>query len=195
MLVRFNNARVSALYPEFNDRREFEIDDGSGPVRVLRDGTHNISNDTLDIPFGFTVLNLNDNITDVTGIIYYSFNKYKFVPRSNNDFGTITSVNISHNPVVPATYSLAQNYPNPFNPSTTIEYSLPVSGQTTLKIFNVLGQEVRTLVNDTQIAGKYSVRFDARLPDGQATTLASGVYFYRLVAGDFHEVKKMLLLR
>jgi hypothetical protein len=188
MLVRFNNARVSALFPEFNDRREFEIDDGTGALRVLRDGTHNISNDTLDIPFGFTVLNLNDIITHVTGIIYYSFNKYKFVPRSNTDFGIITGVEISRNPEVPATYSLAQNYPNPFNPSTTLEYSLPVSGQTTLKIFNVLGQEVRTLVNDTQIAGKYSVRFDA-------STLSSGVYFYRLVAGEFREVKRMLLLK
>jgi len=189
MLVRFNNVRVSARYPEFNDRREFEIDDGTGPVRVLRDGTHNISNDTLDIPFGYTVLNENDTIRHVIGIIYYSFNKYKFVPRTNADFGAIiTDVDSDHDPVVPKTYSLTQNFPNPFNPSTVIEYTLPTSGFVTLKIYNILGQEVRTLVSDVQSPGKYSVRFDA-------SSYASGLYFYQLRTGEFLDVKKMLLLK
>jgi len=189
MLVRFNNVRVSARYPEFNDRREFEINDGTGAVRVLRDGTHNISNDTLDIPFGYTVLNENDTIRHVVGIIYYSFNKYKFVPRTNADFGAIiTDVDIDHDPVVPQTFSLAQNFPNPFNPSTVIEYSLPTSGYVTLRIYNILGQEVKTLVSDMQSPGKYSVRFDA-------SSYASGLYFYQLRAGEFLHVKKMLLLK
>ncbi len=85
-------------------------------------------------------------------------------------------------------YSLSQNYPNPFNPSTVIGYQLPVSGNVTLKVFNVLGREVTTLVNEYKEAGKHSVEFDA-------AGLPSGVYFYRLNADSFSETKKMILLR
>lgn len=188
MVVQFNNAVVTALYPEFNDRREFEIDDGTGPVRVLRDGKHTYSNDTLDITLGYTILHLGDTIRSVRGLIYYSFNKYKFVPRDNADWGPITGVDIQHNPVVPANFSLEQNYPNPFNPTTTIRYSLPVAGYVTLRIYNLLGQEVHALVNGQQPPGEYAVRFDA-------ASLSTGVYFYRLEAGGFRQVKKMLLLK
>ncbi len=188
MLVQFNNARVSALYPEFNDRREFEIDDGTGPVRVLREGTHTFSNDTLDSPSQFTILHLNDVISGIRGIIYYSFNKYKFVPRTNADFGTITGVEIEYTPQIPGTFSLAQNYPNPFNPSTVISYTLPSAGRTTLRIYNILGQEVRTLVDDYQLTGTYDVRFDA-------SALSTGVYFYALQSAGKRDVKKMLLLK
>lgn len=189
MLVRFNNVRVNSRYPEFNDRREFEIDDGSGPVRVLRDGKHTISNDTLDLGLGYTVLNEGDTIRHVVGVVYFSFNKYKFVPRTNVDFGQIiTGVDLRHDPVVPKSYSLDQNYPNPFNPSTVIEYSLPTSVPVQLRIYNMLGQVVKTLVNERQIPGKYTIRFDA-------TQFATGVYFYSLQAGEFRQVKKMLLLK
>jgi TctA family transporter len=89
---------------------------------------------------------------------------------------------------VPLTYGLDQNYPNPFNPSTTINYSIPVSGRVTLRIFNVLGQEVGTLLNSDQNAGKYQLTFDA-------SRYSSGVYFYRIEAGTFSAVKKMMLLK
>ena len=189
MLVRFNNVRFSERYPEFNDRREFEISDGSGAVRVLRDGRHTFSNDTLDAGFGFTVLPDNAMISHIVGIMYYSFNKYKFVPRINSDFGTITtSVPIEHDPTIPSSFSLAQNYPNPFNPSTVIEYNLPKEARVALRVYNILGQEVRTLVNDTQSPGRYKVRFDA-------SAIASGVYFYSLRADEFVKVQKMILLK
>jgi len=188
MLVRFTNARFSGRYPEFNDRREFEIDDGSGPMRVLRDGRHTFSNDTLDAGFGYSVFRDNDLITRVDGIIHYSFSRYKFAPRLNSDFGTIVSVPIDHDPAVPGAFALSQNYPNPFNPSTVIEYSLPTEARVRLKVFNILGQEVRTLVNDNQSPGTYKVRFDASM-------LASGVYFYSLHASGFVKVQKMLLLK
>jgi hypothetical protein len=83
---------------------------------------------------------------------------------------------------------LLQNYPNPFNPSTTIKYDLPKDLRVTLKVFNVLGQEVATLVNEEQKAGYRSVEWNA-------AGVASGVYFYRLDAGSFTSVKKLLLLK
>ncbi len=85
-------------------------------------------------------------------------------------------------------FSLAQNYPNPFNPTTIIEYSIPKAEKVTLKIYDVLGREIRTLVNNEQIQGKYSVEFNAG-------NLASGVYFYRLEAGNFAQTKKLILLK
>ena len=189
MLVRFNNVVVSDTAPVFSDPTEFAVDDGTGPILVRRDGRHNYSNVRADTLIGRTILNLNDTITYLQGIIFYSFNRYKIEPRANDDFGSIlTGVELDRNPAVPETYVLEQNYPNPFNPSTTIEYSLPRSTGVLLKVYNVLGQEVRTLVNQVQPTGKYTVRFDA-------SSLASGLYFYRLQAGEFSQVKKLMLLK
>jgi len=94
-----------------------------------------------------------------------------------HDFGT-----------VPAKYSLEQNYPNPFNPTTTIEYSLPSREFVTLKVYNVLGEEVMLLVNEQKDAGRHAIDVDA-------TRLATGVYFYRLHAGSYVDVKKMVFIK
>ena len=99
----------------------------------------------------------------------------------------ITSVELN-NSTVPQKYSLEQNYPNPFNPSTTISYQLPSLSHITLKVFDVLGREVATLVNEVEQPGYKSVTFDA-------SKLSSGVYFYRLQAGSFVETKKLLLMK
>ena len=88
----------------------------------------------------------------------------------------------------PDDYALSQNYPNPFNPSTTINFTIPGNEFVTLKIFNILGSEVATLVNGTLAAGSYKFNFDAQ-------NLASGVYLYELKAGNFLEIKKMNLLK
>ena len=85
-------------------------------------------------------------------------------------------------------YALAQNYPNPFNPTTTITYQLPKSGSVTLKIFDILGNEVKTLVNEQKEMGRYTVQFDA-------SSLASGMYVYQLRANDYTSTKKMMLLK
>ena len=85
-------------------------------------------------------------------------------------------------------YSLDQNYPNPFNPSTTINFSIPENTQVTLKIYDVLGKEVSTLINQVVPGGNHEVQFDA-------TGLPSGVYFYNLTAGGFVENKKMMLMK
>jgi hypothetical protein len=90
--------------------------------------------------------------------------------------------------VTPGNYLLEQNYPNPFNPSTTINFSIPNSEFVTLKVFNILGSEVATLVNENLSAGAYRFNFDAQ-------GLASGIYLYELNAGSFREIKKMNLLK
>jgi hypothetical protein len=89
---------------------------------------------------------------------------------------------------LPEEFNLLQNFPNPFNPTTTIQYSLPQAGDVTLKIYSLLGEEVKTLTDEFQKAGNHSVQFDAN-------NLASGIYFYRLQAGSFVETKKMILLK
>lgn len=89
---------------------------------------------------------------------------------------------------VPAAYTLMQNYPNPFNPSTTISFTLPSSSNVTLKIFDVLGNEIATLVDEVKNAGSHQVQFDA-------AGLPSGMYLYRLQTGDFNETRKMLLTK
>lgn len=85
-------------------------------------------------------------------------------------------------------YSLAQNYPNPFNPTTTINYQIPQDGLVTLKIYNTLGQQITTLVDEYKSTGKYQVKFDA-------SGLASGVYIYRIESGEYTEAKRMILLK
>lgn len=89
---------------------------------------------------------------------------------------------------IPTEYSLSQNYPNPFNPVTMIKYGLPVSGDVTIRITNILGEEIVTLINETQPAGPHQVQWDAN-------KYSSGVYFYRIQANDFQQVKKCLLIK
>ena len=117
-------------------------------------------------------------------------NHYQFYLCYNLNFiyKLIVTGVASQNASVPAIYSLSQNYPNPFNPSTTIGFMIHVSGFTTLKVYDVLGREVRTLVSEELKAGSYETTFDA-------SGLASGVYLYRLQAGDFVQTKKLTLLR
>lgn len=92
----------------------------------------------------------------------------------------------------PFKFDLAQNYPNPFNPSTTINYSIPKQSFVSLKVYNLLGQEVATLVNEEKSAGNYKVNFSTSLI---GSNFASGVYVYRLTAGELVQTKKMMLLK
>lgn len=101
-------------------------------------------------------------------------------------FGNVTAVNNTE--VGPTSFVLEQNYPNPFNPSTRITYSVPARQLVTLKVYNMLGQEVATLVNGEQSAGSHTIAWDA-------TALSTGAYLYRLQAGSFTAAKRMVLVK
>ena len=94
---------------------------------------------------------------------------------------------------VPEKFTLLQNYPNPFNPETAIRYNIPVAGRVTLTVYNSLGHEVQTLVNDVQSPGEYIVLWQGK--DKYGRQVASGIYFYRLAAGGFVQTRKMALIR
>jgi hypothetical protein len=100
----------------------------------------------------------------------------------------VTPTNLADNEIIPYEFSLGQNYPNPFNPSTRITYSLNNEVQVNLSVYDMLGRKVAELVNERQGAGAYELEFDA-------SSLASGIYLYKLSAGDFVSVKKMTLLK
>ena len=100
----------------------------------------------------------------------------------------ISITDVGENPSNPAEYMLYDNYPNPFNPSTILRYSIPEVSFTTIKIYDALGNEVSSLVNETKSAGTYEVEFNA-------TDLSSGIYYYTLQAGSFNQTKKMILIK
>ncbi len=95
--------------------------------------------------------------------------------------------------LLPTAYTLEQNYPNPFNPSTIISYNLPKAGNVQIKIFDALGREVRSLINEEKSAGKYNIAWNAR--DNYGGKISSGVYFYTINSGDFVQTKKMVLMK
>jgi hypothetical protein len=178
--------------PVTNNYGEIYVNDGSGDTRVeLQDGNHhyenmwdaNLANDPLNID-----VVQNSTFSEIRGILYYSFSYYKLVPRKDDDFvGYVTDVK-QDNSETPVSYNLSQNYPNPFNPSTVISYSIPNESNVSLKIYNLLGQEVKTLVDESKAPGTYKVNFNAG-------DLSSGIYFYSLHAGNFYQVKKMILIK
>ncbi|MBN2010179.1 choice-of-anchor D domain-containing protein [candidate division KSB1 bacterium] len=103
------------------------------------------------------------------------------------------SANSESIPLAPLVYQLDQNYPNPFNPTTTIRYQLAMRSHVTIEVFNMIGQKIRTLVNETQMTGQHTIRWDARNDDD--LQVASGVYLYRIQAGEFVASKKLVLIR
>ena len=163
-----------------------------------------VMNESVEIIVAYTA----SRGTDAQNSVTLTRNKVNLVlGHYATNFGEIP-VNVDENPItqLPNDFCLDQNFPNPFNPSTKIKYSIPnvtLSGalptgrqvegsRVTLKVFDVLGNEVATLVNEYKNAGSYEVDFSTT---GGATSLSSGVYFYKLSAGSFVQTKKMILLK
>jgi hypothetical protein len=109
-------------------------------------------------------------------------------PSKKAEWETYTDVEESEYSGIPSSFSLGQNYPNPFNPTTVINYSIPKNANVVLKVYNILGKEIATLVNGQQSAGSHNISFNA-------SNLASGVYFYAIQADGFSSTKKMMLLK
>ena len=195
MLVRVNNVTISTLSPTYSDSTEYAVSDGSGGELIVRSyeskAKYAPAPRMIDTSLGKSVfLKEGDQFSYIQGILYFSFNYYKLVPRTNSDFGVYTPITTGVLPAnnVPKKFGLAQNYPNPFNPSTKIEFDLPVSGTTSLKIYNILGQEIASLINGYRSAGHYSVQFDA-------SRLSTGAYIYRLQSAANMMTKRMVLLK
>ena len=119
--------------------------------------------DSLDAQFLYNAITFNDQYTDINN-------------KDNNES------------TIPHGYFLEQNYPNPFNPSTSIQYAISSRQFVTLKVYDVLGNEIATLVNEEKAAGSYEIGFDG-------SELTSGIYLYKLQAGSFVETKKMVLMQ
>jgi beta-N-acetylhexosaminidase len=122
---------------------------------------------------------------------------YNRIIKLKAKYGIITSVDQLAGKDIPTEFVLYQNYPNPFNPSTVISYQLSVTGKVSLKIYDLLGREVETLVNQVQLPGSYNSQFSIQnLPAGrQGFQLPSGVYFYTLMIPGFTQTKKMVFLK
>jgi len=140
------------------------------------DGNH--FNDSLNAP-------PNNAVTqEIANALHYASDHIPLFATFRFDGPTETEIIIG----LPNTPMLYQNYPNPFNPSTTIQYAIPKAGVVTLKVYNILGQAIITLINGEKPIGSYEVEFDA-------STLSSGIYFYQLKSGSFVVTKKMLLMK
>jgi len=197
VLVRISQAELISL-----NSYDATFDDGSGPCLV--DGDFMVeadqdpnpvfyinSDDDYLVAFGDTI-RPGEIVSNIQGVFTYSFGTYKISIRDENDWGTAVGINPDHE-TIPLTYKLKQNFPNPFNPETKIYFEIPKAHDVSIVIYNMLGQKVRTLVDDNFKAGQHVVNWNGANDYG--IRLATGLYFYRIKAGDFISTKKMMMLK
>ena len=157
---------------------------GATAVQEVASAAHNVTaNGNKTVFFTFDPLGVD---TQNPAYIWWGDSTVSIQYQAVEWFGA--NATAVENEQVPTRFDLAQNYPNPFNPSTKIVYAVPSKSNVTLKVYNLLGQEVATLVNTVKNVGRYELNFNA-------TNLPSGVYFYSLTAGNFTSTKKMMLLK
>ena len=187
VLVEFSNVFVSNPFPDGTaNYGELEINSGDGGYRVDDNGTFRGNYDST--------FALNDKIEKVIGIGWFSFNNYKLKPRGAEDvIGHKPSSVSQRNDGLELSYELKQNYPNPFNPTTSIAYRIGKRQLVELTVYNIMGQKIRTLVNEYKSAGQYTIQWDGR--NDRGAQVSSGVYFFSIKAGDFIKTNKMVLLR
>ena len=152
------------------------------------DGIYYSSNETIFWQLMKVSKTLPIDFQNMRNMLIEPVRKELYLGTTEGIYKTIIITSVNEYEKKDLDFSLSQNYPNPFNPSTTIKYQIRENGFVTLKVYNILGKEVATLVNQQQQSGRYEVNFNA-------TNLASGVYLYRLRVNDYVDVKKMLLLK
>ncbi len=153
--------------------------------------THPLSSTT--IPAGATAWHngtgtVFNYVVNLPGMYNYHCDNHFTLGMVGSFNAAVTSVNNQQSSQLPPSFRLEDNYPNPFNPSTTIKYELPRTSHVTLKVYNILGSEVATLLDEEMSAGVHSVQWDA-------SGVSSGVYLYQLTAGKFVQTRRMVLLR
>jgi len=178
-LVEVSNVTVTSL-----NQYDWSVDDGSGECLI--------DDDACRLDSMFAILTAGSTFESVTGFFIYSFGTYKIELRDENDYAGLVGIK-PEQPKVASKFSLEPAYPNPFNAHTKISYSLPTANQVNLIIYNLMGQQVRTLVKGTQTAGQHIAIWDGRDNFGQP--VSSGMYIYRIMSGDYIAHHKMVLLK
>ena len=153
-----------------NESRIISISGANYPIRINVDGVDLHIRDLINGNY------LDESLKDGSELVIYDSKVTKIV------------INGNYSDQIPINFNLEQNYPNPFNPNTTIRFSIPKEVQVNLSVYNILGEKVKELKNEMMKTGFYEVEFDA-------ADLASGVYLYKIKAGDFVETKKMILMK
>ncbi len=197
VLVSIEDATLTSF-----NQYDLSFSDGSGECLV--DGDFMVSDDGEEnskfyfnadegylYAFGDTV-RIGEKVDKIQGVFTFSFGTYKIEVRDQDDFGTVVGIADDFEKA-PLSYRLKQNYPNPFNPETRIYFQIPNAQQVEIMVYNILGQRVRTLVQNHFNAGQHVVNWDGRNDAGQRVT--SGVYIYRIKAGEFIDSKKMLMVK
>ncbi len=192
--IEYDPAEVSFQVPRLAERSDHFLmeyrDDRNGKLTLLM---YNMSNQPIPAGEG-SIVSLpavlspyaQENVKILLKQVVLADEKAALIPVGDQS------------PSIPVAFELNQNYPNPFNPSTTITFSLPSQSgggysPTTLRIYNVLGRVVRTLLDESLVAGTHDVVWDGR--DDQGNQVASGIYFYRLRSGDYEDTKKMVMMK
>ena len=193
--ITYDPKQITLLEPSLTERTEGLQLYSSTKDGVQKIGILDMSGQNYVLPGEGPLVTLRANGNDLSSLV---IKEAILVGKDANKIPVeiVKSISTTENHSVPQEFSLTQNYPNPFNPVTSIQFSV-ASGQstvpTTIKIYNIRGQLVRTLVDELKMTGSYEVIWDGK--DGQENEVASGVYFYKLKAGDYNETKKMILMK
>ncbi len=171
---------INAIDEDSEGRIWLATDDG---LASLKDGTITKYDSQYNSPYDKIITTIK---VDAEDNVWYGTIDYGLFKYDHTNFNPITDIKETTN--IPSEFHLSQNFPNPFNPSTTIKYSILQEGLVKIRVFDILGNEIKTLVNEEMPAGSYEVKFDA-------VNLSSGVYLYRITSGNYSATKKMVLLR
>lgn len=178
-LYSFQSRLILTGYDSTSDEEQLFASDGTASGTICPTPPHNSGHSPFYhvweawVPF-------NNALYFKAAYVYFA--DYQLCRYTEQPSGLVTDKE------VPEAFVLLQNYPNPFNPSTNINYSIPQSGLVSLKVYDALGREVATLINEEKTAGTYNLQFNA-------TNLSSGIYFYKLQTGSFVDTKKMILIK